>query len=117
MKTWLGLLLFLLAVACSGPEEIPEVDFLSPDTAKVTYQGKSFILKKGAPAPAGFPLPYRFEEDGDLDLKIGGRWVEFDNPYDLDLDFKRLKKPSLKKKRYFKPRATSKATKKRTRKR
>ncbi len=90
MRYWLGVFLILL-VCCSGQPE-PEVEFLSPSVAKVTYQGREYLLEKDQPPPPDFPFEYRFEEDGDLDLRIGGRWVEFDNPYDLDLDFKVKKK-------------------------
>ncbi len=96
MRLWLLLISLFILLACSGPEEFPEVEFLSPFTAKVIYKGKEYILEKDSPPPPHFPFIYRFEEDGDLDLKIGGRWIEFDNPFDLDIDtpkfFKRSKK-------------------------
>ncbi len=103
MRYLLGVI-FLVLVACSSGSE-PEVEFLSPTVAKVTYQGKEYLLEKDQPPPPDFPLAYRFEDDGDLDLKIAGRWVEFDNPYDVDLDFKikKRKKTLLKTKKSLRP--------------
>ncbi len=95
------LLLSVILFACSEAPEVPlpEVQFVSPWSARVTYQGRTYLLTKGQPAPAGFPFRYRFEDDGDLDLLVGGRWIEFDNPFDIDIKFsKKRSKKGFKKK-------------------
>ncbi len=102
-KTITFCLAFLFLYSCSQVPELPEVEFPSPTTARVIYKGREYLLEKGAPPPEDFPFPYRFEEDGDLDLKIAGRWVEFDNPYDIDIEIKTprlLKRPRAKTSRY-----------------
>jgi len=99
--------LFLFCAACSRGPEPPEVEFLSPTTVRIVHQGQAYILEKDAPPPPGFPFAYRFEPDGDLDLRVGGRWIEFDNPYDLDLDFKLKKNRGSKGRRFYQPRYSS----------
>ncbi len=95
------LLLLGILGACSDQGPGVEVTFVSPVEARVTYQGQTYVLVKGENPPPGFPFRYRFEEDGDLDLLLGGRWVEFDNPYDLDFEFtKKTKKTKKWKKRW-----------------
>ncbi|NPA49619.1 MAG: hypothetical protein GXO20_06515 [Thermodesulfobacteria bacterium] len=96
MRFGLVLIALLVLTGCSGAPELPEVDFLSPTTAKIIYKGREYVLEKDAPPPEGFPFPYRFEDDGDLDLKIGGKWIEFDNPFDIELKTPKLFKRSKK---------------------
>ena len=70
-------------LAGCGPDLPFEAKYTSKNQVIISYQGKRYTLNRYG-IPARTPFSYRFERDGDLDLKIDGRLYEVDSPYDRD---------------------------------
>lgn len=86
----LAVALFLLAGCASEPLPF-EARYTSPDSVIVTYQGQKYVLNRYADKVQA-PFDYEFEDDGDLDLRIGGKVYDIDSPYDIDIDKKKVVK-------------------------
>jgi hypothetical protein len=84
-----------LTLSCSQENRPFQAKYLSPNQVLITYQGKQYTLNRYG-VSAQTPFQYRFEPDGDLDLFIGGSSYDVDSPYDIDR--KKYKKSSTKKK-------------------
>jgi hypothetical protein len=82
-------------LAGCGPDFPFEAEYTSRNQVIITYQGKRYTLDRYG-IPAQTPFSYRFEQDGDLDLKIDGRLYEVDSPYDRDK--KKVKKKTVRNK-------------------
>lgn len=96
-------------LAGCGPDLPFEAKYTSKNQVIITYQGKRYTLNRYG-IPAQTPFSYRFEQDGDLDLKIDGRLYEVDSPYDIDK--KKVKRKTVKKKTVTKKPASRKVTRK-----
>lgn len=89
----LGIGLGMFLAGC-GSERPFSARYTSPNQVIITYQGKQYTLNRYGIA-ASVPFAYRFEDDGDLDLTIGGKLYEVDSPYDKDKDKKKVKKKAV----------------------
>ncbi|WPD24805.1 MAG: hypothetical protein Q3M24_14130 [Candidatus Electrothrix aestuarii] len=105
----LGIGLGIFLTSC-GSERPFSARYTSPNQVIITYQGKQYTLNRYGIA-ASVPFAYRFEDDGDLDLTIGGKLYEVDSPYDRDKDKKKVKKKKPMKKSVKKTARTKPNTK------
>lgn len=83
----LGFGLGIFLTGC-GSDQPFSARYTSPNRVIITYQEKQYTLNRYGISTA-VPFAYRFEEDGDLDLTIGGKLYEVDSPYDYDKDKKK----------------------------
>ena len=77
-----GFGLGILLTGC-GSEQPFSARYTTPNQVVITYQEKQYTLNRYG-ISTSVPFAYRFEEDGHLDLMIGGKLYEVDNPYDKD---------------------------------
>lgn len=97
--------IFLSACGGGGEREFEEEGplkyrFLSSAKVEVVYGGKTYMMNRYGDNDV--PFRYDFEDDGDLNIYIGGRSYDLDSPYDIEYKKKKKKKKVVKKKDKYK---------------
>jgi len=57
--------------------------YLSADTVEIMVAGVVYPLTMDGPR-VRTPFGYEFEDDGDIDIRVGGKIYDIDSPYDYD---------------------------------